>query len=595
MNKIYQTRNILFMILLCNIAFTTQLFSQDTYKRKISISEWIEEMQAAKDKKYYVLRNTEIYFDHSKDTLYAPLLPKTEPTEEDKKNTLDIYPIIVLESCKFIDNNTVQLRNITFHKIVNLMDCKGASQLYIYNCTFKDGLEIFTSDLNWINFMYSSILQKTVLFEVDASKLIFSRCSFTTDYREVDAYYNRGYEQENHQWQFQFIFGQNEKKINSLSFQNCKILPSDVTPVIAFDGGKYDVLSFQNVDFGNSILGLFNSSVKEDFTIRECKINKPLGLIKFNFPKDNTSFNWTQIDSVGLAIYQGFDSQPLTYRTDTLISDIDIYNELNSSYQKLYSMYRTQGDMESANACLIQLKDMETQKYKKLNEQDPNIATWFNWRFNQFLKYFSRYGTNPVHSLIFSMWTILVFAGLYFFFYSDWDGINRTYLIKKHRQVMQYFSSEQRLEDFYSHTYSEELKSFGEYKTEIKEKRREIPSFIALLGRPLYILSVVKHKVATFIYRRTEILHGRWIDLKPMRKVFVGTIVFFSILIYLAFLIFIRALNAVTLSINAFSTLGFGTIPVKGASRYVTIIQGFIGWFLLTIFSVSLISQMIQN
>lgn len=58
---------------------------------------------------------------------------------------------------------------------------------------------------------------------------------------------------------------------------------------------------------------------------------------------------------------------------------------------------------------------------------------------------------------------------------------------------------------------------------------------------------------------------------------------------------FIRALNSTTLSINAFSTLGFGAIPVKGVSRYITILEGFLGWFLLSIFSVSLISQMIQN
>lgn len=53
-------------------------------------------------------------------------------------------------------------------------------------------------------------------------------------------------------------------------------------------------------------------------------------------------------------------------------------------------------------------------------------------------------------------------------------------------------------------------------------------------------------------------------------------------------------INAFTLSINAFITLGFGHIPTKGVARYMTILQGFIGWFLLTIFSVSLISQVLN-
>jgi len=51
--------------------------------------------------------------------------------------------------------------------------------------------------------------------------------------------------------------------------------------------------------------------------------------------------------------------------------------------------------------------------------------------------------------------------------------------------------------------------------------------------------------------------------------------------------------NALTLSLNSFVTLGFGTIPTKGSARYVCIIQGFIGWFLLSIFTVALINQVL--
>jgi hypothetical protein len=56
----------------------------------------------------------------------------------------------------------------------------------------------------------------------------------------------------------------------------------------------------------------------------------------------------------------------------------------------------------------------------------------------------------------------------------------------------------------------------------------------------------------------------------------------------------IKVLNALMLSINTFTTLGFGEIPIKGLPRYLAIIQGFIGWFMLTIFSVSLISQLLN-
>jgi hypothetical protein len=55
----------------------------------------------------------------------------------------------------------------------------------------------------------------------------------------------------------------------------------------------------------------------------------------------------------------------------------------------------------------------------------------------------------------------------------------------------------------------------------------------------------------------------------------------------------ISVVNAITLSLNSFVTLGFGTIPTTGAARYVCILQGFIGWFLLSIFTVSLINQIL--
>jgi len=507
----------------------------------------------------------------------------------------NIFSKVIIEDCKLPDNSTCQVRNLIFQNNITFTHCVGASQLIFYNCTFKQGLDIHQSDFGALEFWYCSILQRTVVNELQINSFSFSNCSFYTDHKVVQTSQLYGFERENKGSQYLFYISQNEKTIKTFYLSDCKLLPTEVKPIISFSGGKYDFIVFENINFSNSIVNFENCSVKENFTIRNCKFNQPFGIHAFNFPKDNTSCNWSQIDSVGLGLYMNYKQSPYTNKTDTLISDIDIYNELNSSYQKFHSMYRTQGDNESANACLIQMKDMETGKYHHLYRQSPDIHSWFNWRFNQFLKYFSEYGTNPVQSLIISMWTILIFAGVYFFFYSDWDNINRSFLIKRHQKIMLYFRSEQKLEDFYVEDYVEDLKAFADYKKEMMESRPEIPFFIILLGKPLYLLSIIRHKLWSFIYRRTEVLQGRWIDLKPARKVFVGLTVIFSIVIYIVYLTFVRALNSTTLSINVFSTLGFGAIPVKGISRYITILEGFLGWFLLSIFSVSLISQMLQN
>jgi len=58
--------------------------------------------------------------------------------------------------------------------------------------------------------------------------------------------------------------------------------------------------------------------------------------------------------------------------------------------------------------------------------------------------------------------------------------------------------------------------------------------------------------------------------------------------------IVVRVMNGLALSMNAFITLGYGEITAKGIARYLAVVEGCMGWFLLSIFSVSLIAQMMQ-
>jgi hypothetical protein len=55
----------------------------------------------------------------------------------------------------------------------------------------------------------------------------------------------------------------------------------------------------------------------------------------------------------------------------------------------------------------------------------------------------------------------------------------------------------------------------------------------------------------------------------------------------------VSLINAVTLSLNAFITLGFGNIPTHGIARYFCVLEGFLGWFLLSIFTVAMINQVL--
>ena len=64
-------------------------------------------------------------------------------------------------------------------------------------------------------------------------------------------------------------------------------------------------------------------------------------------------------------------------------------------------------------------------------------------------------------------------------------------------------------------------------------------------------------------------------------------------LMTLTWIIGLSLINAITLSLNSFTTLGFGTIPTRGVARYLCIVEGFLGWFLLSIFTVALINQVL--
>mgnify|MGYP001380260243 FL=1 len=121
-----------------------------------------------------------------------------------------------------------------------------------------------------------------------------------------------------------------------------------------------------------------------------------------------------------------------------------------------------------------------------------------------------------------------------------------------------------------------------------------MPFLLHLIALPLYKFSLIKYQTNRFLFRKTDFFKQQW-DIQPfIKRVLKGIMLYIAVLVYLLFIVLLRGVNSLALSINTFSTLGFGDIPVTGLSRYVAIIEGFIGWFLLSIFSVSLISQILQ-
>lgn len=74
-------------------------------------------------------------------------------------------------------------------------------------------------------------------------------------------------------------------------------------------------------------------------------------------------------------------------------------------------------------------------------------------------------------------------------------------------------------------------------------------------------------------------------------------VAFFILLIYSSYILVVKFLNSFILSLNHFVVIGFGSQPEDGDkfAMYLSIIEGIIGWFLLTIFTITLLSQVLQG
>jgi hypothetical protein len=217
---------------------------------------------------------------------------------------------------------------------------------------------------------------------------------------------------------------------------------------------------------------------------------------------EDRSDYFAQNQELYLSIYQGQSVEEL--------EDDKEFQNLISTYYRLYKVFKENGQIKDANKVYIEMKDVESRQLSYIYNNEGGLENYFTWRLNTLLKLYTEYGTNPARAIRISIMVILAFSIFYFFYPSEWD-------LKSKKQLV------------------DDYKAFVE-----KNEQGYVRPFIKLLAG------------------------------------FSASLI-----------------NAMTLSLNAFVTLGFGTIPTSGLARYVCILQGFLGWFLLSIFTASLINQIL--
>lgn len=566
-------------------------------RKKITLVEWVEMLETSNDS-IIELENLEI----------IRTFKERESRYWVKEN--DDYP----GGLKFNCTAEVTMTNCVLPGFIDFIDCQW-NKMSFHECTINGSFRMKDTKVEqWFNFhnvnkQFHSILKADGctfqgVFGVGGfDGLRLSNCQFTvhnSDLQNLIIAQTFGFVPKEIFLEgkyFLYHIHLSRQSLDEVLIDNCSFHSYLPNSILSIGLNASTIKDFAVTRCKSLSIDLVNATIRNKFSIDSSMIDGYLLLNNVNFPGVKTSLPWKTINESKIGLrpeyYTNFKI-PYTGAKNEL-QDETSFNNLISEYNNLYKIYTDRRETQSANGCYIRMKDLETARFKYLYTTNKSLSSWFNWRFNQFLKYFCDYGTSPVLALIRSIYIVLIFSLFYFFFYSDWDRIDRRFLIRKHNKLLLLFSSKKGMKLSNKKKYNDELKSYKDYLKKLKDNDVEAPYFIHLLGKPLYQVSIIRYRINKFIYDNIDPFDGKWKNYSPLKKIYKGILIGIVITSYLLFLVVVRMFNSAMLSLNAFSTLGFGKIPVKGISRYVVIVQGFLGWFLLSIFSVSLVNQLIQG
>jgi len=373
-----------------------------------------------------------------------------------------------------------------------------------------------------------------------------------------------------------------------------------------------------NNNFGNVRLDFLKASINsaQICAFEDNIFNTDLFLTIDHFNPDHV-YRWNQwknkvVTNYGYTIYMQYildnDSTKSLLFNDIFQNDsiFDTYKnkfrfENDKAYKyemrllgNFYDFYKAQHDIEFASDVYVELKNLETKRFKYLYHKNPSFDSFFTWKINSFLSVFSAYGTKPSNAIIFSFYVIIIFGFIYLFFPNSWDKHGRNRIINRYSFFIKYMNTNSGIHQVYLDDKNEQLMEYEEFKKFIESSNKTIPSFFTVTALPLYKWAISGTKLTAAFLRKIDIVNGSWNDLPSGKRFWKLILLIGAFLVAIVYDVFIKVLNALMLSLNTFTTLGFGEIPIKGLPRYLAIIQGFIGWFMLTIFSVSLISQLLN-
>lgn len=471
------------------------------------------------------------------------------------------------------------------------------SSIFIENCTFKDQIEVSNNSVKTNSLTFSNCNFRTeVLVDLELKNLLVDTCRFIADTNlfnsraEVKTFYQ---------------FEVNNYPVDRVIFTRNRFDNRGLGNLFSVNFALAEFESLELISNSMQTLNLSEAEVTKTFLVDSLFVDDYIGILNFDFPDANTNISWYNIGGEKLSIFTVEEKLTIPYqaKTDKQLSENLKYNDLISAYNKFNSLYHDRGDIESANASYVEIKDIETRKQAYIQEVNPSLNNLINYKLNEFLKFFSDYATNPGKSLKQSIFMILLFAFLYVFTFSGWDKVTLKFFISEFAVFDEFtkykknISIYQILEEKREKLKKKDLESGNEMEKEPEHSNKKQTRFERLFSKPIYFIGKFRYNIIPGLVKIVGFSKKPWNSHNNFDKAVSGFLIIFISLVFTLYAVIVRIFVSTMLSLNSFVVVGFGSLPEEDRSiaMYLTIIEAIIGWFLLTIFTITLLSQVLQN
>jgi hypothetical protein len=506
-------------------------------------------------------------------------------------------------------NSSIVLQKFRFKKRLSINNCTGYG-IEFNRCVFENGVAINDLRTRYFDITSCHFFSALVMNDVELNTSRITDSWFSADSATVDAF-------DGYPYTFGIVF-ENNNDLRHFTIQNNEFVRS--VPRLAKLGSalpKAEILTFENFQSDHLFIRDCNfecTPLFRDFSASESFLFQGNSLgrrIIFegspNIPTAGSTISFAALEAK-LGYYT--DSTDSYYRFLNYIHDedyknlddgrpwvkLDVEKDIIPAYSKLLEIYDATADLESYNRCFMRLKEIEEKaaKYKYI-WNGRHAKDWFKWRMDQFLSYFSAYGTDPVLALIKCAQWLGIFCLIYIFFPSEEDNLGYQNIQMALHRYIDHFSLEKK--NFFSadDLYKRDVVRLNEFKRSLVRNKLRLPPVISFFGQPFFRVSLwiswIEHRIRSIIKFN---IYQDWAILDKKGRLKMSGYISLSLVGFLLWGLIMRIVNAVTLSLNAFVTLGYGEISAKGIARYLCVLEGVVGWFFLSLFSVALIGQILQ-